>query len=69
VVNPSALERDNIIISAASGGLSPGFTTLPIPSEDNPATLTLEAFAPDIRSKTAHLRIWVDQGRLHAKII
>ena len=42
--NPSALERDNIIISAASGGLSPGFTTLPIPSEDNPATLTLEAF-------------------------
>jgi hypothetical protein len=67
--NGSALERDNIIILAASGGFFPGWTTIPITSRDNPAILTLEAFAPDIRSKTAHLRIWVDQGRLHAKIV
>ncbi len=65
----SILERDNIIISAASGGYFPGWTTVPIPSRDNPAILTLEAFAPGITSRTAHLHIWVDQRRLHAKII
>jgi hypothetical protein len=65
----SILERDKIIISAASGVYFPGWTTVPIPSKDNPAILTLEAFAPGITPQTAHLHIWVDQRRLHAKII
>ncbi len=66
--NPSALERYNLIILAASGGFFPGWTTIPIPSRDNPAILTLKAFAPGIPSRTAHLHVWVDQGRLYAKI-
>jgi hypothetical protein len=67
--NPSTLERDNIIISAASGGFFPGWTTLPIPSRDNPAILTLEAFAPGIASRTVHLHLWVTQRRIHAQTI
>ena len=67
--NGSILERDNIIISAASGGFFPGWTTLPIPSRDNPAILTLEVFAPGITSRMAHLHIWVIQRRIHAQII
>jgi hypothetical protein len=66
--NGSTLERDNIIISAAIGGLFQGFTTIPIPSKDNPAILTLEAFAPSITSRMTHLRIWVIERRIHAKI-
>jgi hypothetical protein len=66
--NGSKLEHDNIIISAAVGGLFPGWTTIPIPSIDDPAILTLEAFAPSIASRTAHLRIWVTERRIHAKI-
>lgn len=67
--NPSTLERDNIIILIdTSGGFSPGWTTIPIPAEDNPAILTLEAFAPDITPLAAHLRIWVIERRIHAKI-
>ena len=60
---------DNIIISAASGGFFPGWTTIPITSRDNPVILTLEAVADDIKPRTAHLHIWVDQRCLHAKII
>jgi hypothetical protein len=67
--NASILERDNIIILAASGGFFPGWTTLPIPSRDTPAILTLEAFAPGITPRTAHLHIWVIQRRIHAQII
>jgi len=67
--NGSALERDNIIILAASGGFFPGWTTIPIPSADNPAILTLEAFAPSIEARMAHLRIYVTERRIHAKII
>jgi hypothetical protein len=59
--NPSQLERDNIIILIASGGLFQGWTTIPITSEESPAILTLEAFAYGIKSRTAHLHIWVDQ--------
>jgi hypothetical protein len=66
--NGSTLERDNIIISVASGGLLAGWTTIPIPSIDDPAILTLEAFAPSIASRTAHLHIWVTERRIHAKI-
>jgi hypothetical protein len=65
----SALERDNIIILAASGGFFPGWTRIPITSRDSPAILTLEAFAPSIESRTAHLHIWVIQRRIHAQII
>jgi hypothetical protein len=64
----SILEHDHIIISAAVGGLFPGFTTIPIPSKNNPAILTLEAFAPGIASRMTHLRIWVIEWRIHAKI-
>jgi hypothetical protein len=67
--NASILERDNVIISAASGGYFPGWTTVPICPKDNPAILTLEAFAPGITPQTAHLHIWVDQRRLYAKIV
>jgi hypothetical protein len=67
--NGSALERDNIIILAASGGFFPGWTTIPILSADNPAILTLEAFAPSIESRMAHLHIYVTERRIHAKII
>jgi hypothetical protein len=67
--NATILERDHIIISAASGGLFPGWTTLPIQSRDNPAILTLEAFAPGVAPRTAHLHIWIDQRRIYAKII
>jgi hypothetical protein len=66
--NGSMLERDHIIISASVGGLFPGWTTIPIPSIDGPAILTLEAFAPSIASRTAHLHIWVTERRIHAKI-
>jgi hypothetical protein len=43
----NALERDNILISAAAGpGWFGGWTTLsPLPTKDNPSLLTLEAFA------------------------
>jgi hypothetical protein len=67
--NGSTLERDNIIISAASGWLFPGWTTIPIPPENSHAIFTLEAFAPNIASRTAHLHIWVIQRRIHAQII
>ena len=67
--NPSTLELDNIIISTASGGLFAGWTTIPIPSENNPAILTLEAIAYGIASRTAHLHIWVIERRIHAKIV
>jgi hypothetical protein len=67
--NGSTLERDNIIISIASGGFFPGWTTIPIPPENSHAILTLEAFGLGIASRTAHLHIWVDQRRVHAQII
>jgi hypothetical protein len=67
--NASILERDNIIISAASGGFFSGWTTIPIPSRDSPAILTLKAFPPGIASRAANLHIWVYQRRLHAQII
>jgi hypothetical protein len=67
--NPSALERDNLLISAAVGGLFGGWTTLSIPSKNSPAILTLEAFAPGITPQIAHLHTWVDEGRLYAKIV
>lgn len=66
--NGSTLERDNIIIPAVSGGLFAGWTTIPIPPEDSPAILTLEAFAPCIASRTAHLHIRVINRRIHAEI-
>jgi hypothetical protein len=67
--NATELERDHVIISLAAGGYFPGWTTIPIPPKDNPAILTLEAYALGITSRTAHLHIWVDHRRLHAKII
>jgi hypothetical protein len=67
--NATELERDHIIISLAAGGYFPGWTTIPIPPKDNPAILTLEAYALGITSRTDHLHIWVDHRRLHAKII
>jgi hypothetical protein len=68
--NGSELERDNIIIPAAGGGYSSGRrTTIPIPSTDDPAILTLEVFAPGIVSRTDHLRVWVTERRIHAKIV
>jgi hypothetical protein len=66
--NGSTLERDNIIISAASGWFFSGWTTIPIPPEDSHAILTLEAFAPCIASRTAHLHIRIIKRRIHAEI-
>jgi len=67
--NTDVLERDNVFISAAVGGFFGGWTTVPIPMKDSPAILTLEAFAPSVASKIVHLHLWVDQRRLHAKIV
>jgi hypothetical protein len=66
--NGSILERDHIIISAAVGGFFLGWTTIPIPSIDIPAILTLEASAPSIASRMAHLHIYATDRRIHASI-
>ena len=42
--NPSTLERDNLIILAASGFFFPGWTTIPIPSRDAPAIFNIGSF-------------------------
>jgi hypothetical protein len=57
-----AIERDNILISAAVGGWFGGWTTLsPLPTKDNPAILTLEAFAPAAIPSQARLKVWIDE--------
>jgi hypothetical protein len=55
------LERDYIFISAAVGGFFGGWTTTPTPPADNPAILTLEAFAPSVTSTEVRLKMWVDK--------
>jgi hypothetical protein len=69
--NTDPIMRDNIIISTRVGGIFGGWTTLSAPSQDNPATITLEASAPGIRTRKTHLSTWVDQPmrRLCAAII
>jgi hypothetical protein len=69
----NALERDNLLISAAVGGwVSREWTTLsPLPTQGNPGVLTLEAFARGVVSGHAQIKIWVDEtlGRkLYARI-
>jgi hypothetical protein len=54
-------ERSFILISAAVGGFFGGWTTTPTPPADNPAILTLEAFAPSVASTEVRLKIWVDK--------
>lgn len=59
----NALERDNILISAAVGGFFGGWTTLsPVPTKDNPSILTLEAFAPAAIPIQSRLKVWVDEA-------
>jgi hypothetical protein len=58
----NALERDNILISAAVGGLFGGWPTIsPFPTKDNPGILTLEAFAPATVPSQARLKVWIDE--------
>jgi hypothetical protein len=58
-----AIERDNILISAAVGGWFGGWTTIsPLPTQNNPAIITLEAFAPATATSHTSLKIWVDEN-------
>lgn len=59
---PTELERDNIFVSAAVGGFFGGWTTIsPLPTKNNPAILTFEAFAPTGQSSQTYLKVWVDE--------
>jgi predicted nucleotide-binding protein len=68
----SEVDRNNIFLSAVSGGWFGGWTLLsPLPSRDSPAILTLEAFSP-VASTTIRLEVWIEDAygkRLRARIM
>lgn len=56
------LSRNNIIVHAATGGWSAGWTTLPLLTKETPAALTLEASAFGVVPCKALVHVWVDEA-------